>query len=52
MNKPKKECNPAKSNPAAKSLRKKSGDVKSDVLGSYTGLPFEDLHPVQDADDL
>lgn len=52
MNKPKKECKPAKPNPAAKSLRKKSGDVKSDVLGSYTGLPFEDSHPVQDADDL
>ena len=52
MNKPKKECKPATSNPAAKSLRKKSGDVKSDVLGSYTGLPFEDSHPVQDADDL
>ena len=26
--------------------------VRSDVLGSYTGLPLDDSRPVQDADDL
>ncbi len=26
--------------------------IKSDVNGSYTGLPTDDERPVQDADDL
>ncbi len=26
--------------------------IVSDVLGSYTGVPVEGEHPVQDADDL
>ncbi len=29
-----------------------SEDIPSDVLGSYTGTAFDDLEPVQDADDL
>lgn len=27
-------------------------DIHNDVLGSYTGTPYDDLRPVQDADDL
>ncbi len=27
-------------------------DIPSDVLGSYTGTAYDDLRPVQDADDL
>ncbi|MBQ2846691.1 MAG: hypothetical protein IJE74_00340 [Clostridia bacterium] len=27
-------------------------EIASDVLGSYTGTAFDDLYPVQDADDL
>ena len=27
-------------------------DIHSDILGSYTGTGYDDLHPVQDADDL
>ncbi len=27
-------------------------EIHNDVLGSYTGTPYDDLHPVQDADDL
>lgn len=27
-------------------------EIASDVLGSYTGTAYDDLHPVQDADDL
>ena len=27
-------------------------DIQSDVLGSYTGTAYDDLYPVQDADDL
>ena len=32
----------------------KKEEILSDVNGSYTGVPtdLEDLHPVQDADDL
>lgn len=26
--------------------------IITDVLGSYTGTPYDDLRPVQDADDL
>ena len=26
--------------------------IVSDVLGSYTGTAYDDLYPVQDADDL
>ncbi|WP_050698202.1 MULTISPECIES: hypothetical protein [Eubacteriales] len=28
------------------------GSILSDVGGSYTGTPQDDLYPVQDADDL
>lgn len=28
------------------------GIITSDVLGSYTGTAYDDLDPVQDADDL
>ena len=28
------------------------GENHNDVLGSYTGTPYDDLRPVQDADDL
>ena len=37
-----------------KAVRVTSGDkIKSDVQGSYTGVPLEgDERPVQDADDL
>ena len=27
-------------------------NIPSDVLGSYTGTAYDDLDPVQDADDL
>ncbi len=27
-------------------------DIHNDVLGSYTGTPYDDLRPVQDVDDL
>jgi hypothetical protein len=27
-------------------------EMKSDVLGSYTGVPIDGKRPVQDADDL
>lgn len=27
-------------------------NIPSDVLGSYTGTSYDDLKPVQDADDL
>ncbi len=27
-------------------------EIVSDVLGSYTGTAYDDLNPVQDADDL
>lgn len=27
-------------------------DINSDVLGSYTGIAYDDSEPVQDADDL
>lgn len=27
-------------------------EVHTDVLGSYTGTSYDDLYPVQDADDL
>jgi hypothetical protein len=27
-------------------------DIQSDILGSYTGTSYDDLYPVQDADDL
>ena len=27
-------------------------DIRADVLGSYTGTPYDDLRPIQDADDL
>ena len=26
--------------------------IPTDVLGSYTGTPYDDLRPIQDADDL
>lgn len=28
------------------------GNIPSDINGSYTGTPTDDLYPVQDADDL
>lgn len=31
---------------------KKSKKIKSDVLGSYTGVPDKGDRPTQDADDL
>ena len=34
------------------SKKKKQPKIPSDVLGSYTGKPVEDIRPVQDADDL
>lgn len=27
-------------------------NIHSDILGSYTGTSYDDLYPVQDADDL
>lgn len=27
-------------------------EIHNDVLGSYTGTPYDDLLPIQDADDL
>lgn len=27
-------------------------EIHNDVLGSYTGTAYDDLYPVQDADDL
>ena len=27
-------------------------EIHTDVLGSYTGTPYDDLRPIQDADDL
>ncbi len=27
-------------------------DIRSDIMGSYTGVPLEGEMPVQDADDL
>ncbi|MBQ8764264.1 MAG: hypothetical protein IJZ07_09200 [Clostridia bacterium] len=27
-------------------------DIHTDVLGSYTGTPYDDTRPIQDADDL
>ena len=27
-------------------------DIHTDVLGSYTGTPYDGVSPVQDADDL
>lgn len=27
-------------------------DIQSDVLGSYTGTPYDGMRPIQDADDL
>lgn len=27
-------------------------DIHNDVLGSYTGTPYDDLRPIQDVDDL
>ncbi len=27
-------------------------EIHTDVLGSYTGTAYDDLYPVQDADDL
>lgn len=27
-------------------------DIHNDVLGSYTGTPYDDIRPIQDADDL
>lgn len=53
----KKECNKQNTKSkveqvidAYKNLDKK---IKSDVNGSYTGVPLDgSLHPVQDADDL
>lgn len=27
-------------------------EIHNDVLGSYTGTPYDDLRPIQDADDL
>lgn len=27
-------------------------NIITDVLGSYTGTPYDDLRPIQDADDL
>ena len=37
-----------------KTARDKGGteDIPSDVFGSYTGQPYDDEVPVQDADDL
>ena len=29
-----------------------SSDMRSDVLGSYTGVPLDGKRPIQDADDL
>lgn len=47
--KPKK--NP-ESEESVKAYHPRYNDVKSDVEGSYTGLPEEDQKPTQDADDL
>lgn len=43
-------------NPTKKALETvesfNSENIKSDVNGSYTGCPFDEGKPVQDADDL
>lgn len=31
---------------------RKTALIRSDVTGSYTGVPQNDIEPVQDADDL
>ena len=31
---------------------RKTALIRSDVTGSYTGVPQDDVQPVQDADDL
>lgn len=37
----------------AKTLRQEgTGEILSDIDGSYTGMANENSHPVQDADDL
>jgi hypothetical protein len=40
--------------PVSKNLaeEKGDGDILSDVLGSYTGIPIDSEMPEQDADDL
>lgn len=37
---------------ASQTLSDNNADIKSDVLGSYTGTPLNSEVPVQDADDL
>ena len=42
-----------KSKPVAEQWKKEDNEIRSDVLGSYTGVPDSyDLMPEQDADDL
>lgn len=41
-----------KSEKAVNAYKPKFNDIKSDVSGSYTGLPEADSEPVQDVDDL
>jgi len=42
-----------KSKDAARQMRSESDDrIKSDVLGSYTGISYDGDEPEQDADDL
>lgn len=44
--------NPEKSIEAVNAYKPDYGDIKSDVQGSYTGVPEITEQPVQDADDL
>ncbi|MBQ4604047.1 MAG: hypothetical protein IJB16_05530 [Clostridia bacterium] len=41
---------PKEKNPRGYDLN--DDDIPTDVLGSYTGTPYDGLRPVQDADDL
>lgn len=37
---------------AEKGYEMNDDDIQTDVLGSYTGTPYDGLRPIQDADDL
>ena len=45
--------NMMKANDAARQMRSASNsNIKSDILGSYTGMSYDGDEPEQDADDL
>ena len=47
-----KDFNNQKRNDAQNAYKPDYNDIKSDVQGSYTGVPEDSQQPVQDADDL